>query len=198
MNVEAVDQTLKNIKEINYPSSWENAVDEETKEVHEPEFISQVMRPMLAQKGDSLPVSAFEPDGVFPIATTQFEKRGVAINVPEWIVDNCIQCTRCSFVCPHAAIIPILADKEDLQGAPKTFKTKPAIGKEVKEKGYQYRIQVNTLDCLGCDNCVDVCPAKKKALVMKPLESQTPDQIPNYLFSKFFSKFFGFCRKSFF
>eukprot|EP00362_Geleiidae_sp_MMETSP1317_P001951 CAMPEP_0201281612 /NCGR_PEP_ID=MMETSP1317-20130820/3497_1 /ASSEMBLY_ACC=CAM_ASM_000770 /TAXON_ID=187299 /ORGANISM="Undescribed Undescribed, Strain Undescribed" /LENGTH=1174 /DNA_ID=CAMNT_0047591941 /DNA_START=2292 /DNA_END=5816 /DNA_ORIENTATION=- len=183
MNVEAVDQTLKNIKEINYPSSWENAVDEETKEVHEPEFISQVMRPMLAQKGDSLPVSAFEPDGVFPIATTQFEKRGVAINVPEWIVDNCIQCTRCSFVCPHAAIIPILADKEELKGAPKTFKTKPAIGKEVKEKGYQYRIQVNTLDCLGCDNCVDVCPAKKKALVMKPLESQTPDQIPNYDFS---------------
>lgn len=185
MNIDAVDQTLANLVEIKYPDSWtESSKDADGKAkagAFEPEFVKKVMRPMLAQQGDNLPVSAFEPDGVFPVATSQYEKRGVAINVPEWIAENCIQCNQCSFVCPHAAIIPVLATDEEIKGAPASFETKPAIGKELKN--YQFRIQVNTLDCQGCGNCADICPSKKKAFVMKPIDTQTPVQVPNHEFS---------------
>src|SRR4030043_849261 len=139
------------------------------------------MRPMLALKGDNLPVSAFSPDGVFPTATTRYEKRGIAINVPEWIPENCIQCNQCAFVCPHAVIRPVLADKDDLKDAPKTFITVDAKGKELKD--LRYRIQVSPLDCTGCGNCAQVCPAKEKALVMKPLETQKDAQVENHIFS---------------
>jgi pyruvate-ferredoxin/flavodoxin oxidoreductase len=186
MNLEAVDKTLKNIKAIKYPASWKNAGGKNKKiekNDKEPEFVSEVMRPILAQKGDELPVSAFAPDGIFPVATSQFEKRGVAINVPEWNAENCIQCNQCSFVCPHAAITPVLLDEEDLKYAPENFITKDAIGKEVKDQNFSYRMQINTLDCLGCGNCADICPAKKKALIMKPLETQKDKQIPNYEFA---------------
>jgi pyruvate-ferredoxin/flavodoxin oxidoreductase len=143
------------------------------------------MQPILAQKGDSLPVSSFLPDGIFPTATSKYAKRGVAINVPEWNPDNCIQCNQCAFVCPHAAIIPILAEKKEAEEAPASFVTISAIGKEVKNLDYLYRIQVNALDCQGCGNCADICPGKKKnkALTMKPIETQTELQIPNYDFS---------------
>lgn len=181
MNIEAVDQTIANLVEIKVPASWATAVDTPAAGDEVPEFVEKVMRPILAQKGDSLPVSAFEPDGLFPVATAQFEKRGVAIEVPEWIPANCIQCNQCSYVCPHAAIIPILATDDELDGAPSTFVTVPATGKELKD--YKFRMQVNALDCQGCGNCADICPAKTPALVMKPLDTQTAAEVPNHKFS---------------
>ncbi|MEI6347612.1 MAG: pyruvate:ferredoxin (flavodoxin) oxidoreductase [Bacteroidota bacterium] len=137
-----------------------------------PAFIRDVVEPMNAQEGDNLPVSAFlgREDGTFPAGTTQYEKRGIAVNVPEWIESNCIQCNQCAYVCPHAAIRPFLLDEADLAGAPAGTKTIKANGKAFE--GLQFRIQVSTLDCTGCSNCADICPAKTKALVMKPLESQ--------------------------
>ncbi len=181
MNCAAVDKTLEHLVEIKYPAAWADAQAGEKSAREEPDFVSQVMRPILAQGGDSLPVSAFTADGLFPVATSQYEKRGVAIKVPEWIIDNCIQCNQCALVCPHAAIRPVLLTDEELAEAPREFTAKKAIGKDLK--GHQFRIQVNTLDCLGCGNCADICPAKKTALTMKPLETQTESQIPCHEFS---------------
>ena len=181
MNVDAVDKAVGAMKKIEVPASWATAGQEAYMKEDEPEFVQEVMRPMLAQQGDKLPVSVLPPDGVFPTATTKYEKRGVAINVPQWIPENCIQCNQCSFVCPHAVIRPVLAHEADLANAPKGFVTAEAKGKELK--GLRYRIQISPLDCTGCGSCAQVCPAKKKALVMKPLTSQTEDQIPNHLFS---------------
>jgi len=181
INNAAVDKTLENLIEIKYSASWADALRSEKTAQDEPDFVTQVMRPILAQGGDSLPVSAFEPDGLFPVATSQYEKRGVAINVPQWIMDNCIQCNQCALVCPHAAIRPVLLTDEELAQAPQAFAAKKAVGKDIK--GYHFRIQVNTLDCLGCGNCADICPAKKTALVMKPIETQTESQVPCHEFS---------------
>jgi len=181
MNNAAVDQTLENMVEIKYPASWGDAADEEEKGKDEPDFVKNVMRPMLAQQGDKLPVSSFSPDGIFPVSTTQYEKRGVAINVPEWIMENCIQCNQCAMVCPHAAIRPVLLADDETSNAPSGFESIKATGKELKE--YHFRIQVDTLDCMGCGNCADICPAKKPALVMKPLETQTEIQVPNHEYS---------------
>ncbi|MBW2218684.1 MAG: pyruvate:ferredoxin (flavodoxin) oxidoreductase, partial [Deltaproteobacteria bacterium] len=177
MNHSAVDHTLSNLVEINYPDSWKDAAEGAETDADEPEFVKNVMRPMLAQQGDKLPVSAFTVDGIFPVATTKYEKRGVAINVPEWVMENCIQCNQCAMVCPHAAIRPVLLTDEEMNNAPSAFEAKKALGKELKE--YHFRIQVNALDCMGCGNCADICPAKKPALVMKPLETQTEIQVPN-------------------
>jgi pyruvate-ferredoxin/flavodoxin oxidoreductase len=181
MNNAAVDQTLENLVEIEYPESWADATAESVSEKDEPDFVKNVMRPMLAQQGDKLPVSAFQPDGIFPVSTTKYEKRGVAINVPEWIMENCIQCNQCAMVCPHASIRPVLLTEDELAKAPDGFEAKKAVGKDLKE--FYFRIQVNTLDCMGCGNCADICPAKKKALVMKPLDTQTPLQVPFHEFS---------------
>ena len=180
MNFAAVDKTLDNLIEIDYPESWAEATGQAKAGRDEPDFVKNVMRPMLEQQGDKLPVSAFTPDGIFPVSTTQYEKRGVAINVPEWIMDNCIQCNQCAMVCPHAAIRPALLTEEELQNAPEGFEAKKAVGKDLKE--YLFRIQVDTLDCYGCGNCADICPSKKKALVMKPLETQAPLQVPLWEF----------------
>ncbi|MBN2031771.1 MAG: pyruvate:ferredoxin (flavodoxin) oxidoreductase [Deltaproteobacteria bacterium] len=181
MNVAAVDGAVGALQEIKVPGTWATAGREAYMEQDEPEFVTKVMRPMLAQQGDKLPVSAVPSDGIFPTGTTKYEKRGVAINVPMWLKDNCIQCNQCSFVCPHAVIRPVLARKEDLTDAPESFVTVEAKGKELK--GLQFRIQISPLDCTGCGNCADVCPSKEKALVMKPLGTQTGEQIPNHLFS---------------
>jgi pyruvate-ferredoxin/flavodoxin oxidoreductase len=181
MNVAAVDGAVGALHKIEVPAHWANAGQEAYFEKQEPEFVGKVMRPMLAQQGDNLPVSAFRPDGIFPTATTKYEKRGVAINVPEWIPENCIQCNQCSFVCPHAVIRPVVASEEELKDAPKDFVTLDAKGKEFK--GLHFRIQVSPLDCTGCGNCADICPAKKKALVMKPLATQREAQVPNHVFS---------------
>ena len=176
MNVAAVDKTLEHLVEIDYPESWADATGQARAGKDEPEFVQNVMRPMLEQQGDKLPVSAFTPDGIFPVATTKYEKRGVAINVPEWIMENCIQCNQCAMVCPHASIRPVLLTEEELQNAPEGLEAKKAVGKDLKD--YLFRMQVDTLDCYGCGNCADICPSKKKALVMKPIETQTPLQVP--------------------
>ncbi|MFW6297460.1 MAG: pyruvate:ferredoxin (flavodoxin) oxidoreductase, partial [Desulfosalsimonas sp.] len=184
MNIDAVDQAVENLVEIDYPETWKEAGRESVIQAAEdPDFVKNVMRPMITQKGDSLPVSAFEPDGIFPLGTTKYEKRGVAINVPEWIPENCIQCNQCAFVCPHAAIRPGLFTDEELKDAPEGFDTLDAVGKELK--GYKFRVQVYSLDCQGCGNCADICPAKKKALVMKPIATQTEKQVPS---ERFFEK----------
>ncbi len=181
INKDAVDQTLGNLHEIKYPESWKDAVDGiASAPAREPGFVKKVMRPMLNQKGDSLPVSAFEPDGIFPVGTSRYEKRGVAIHVPEWIKENCIQCNQCAFVCPHAAIRPALVTDDELKTAPAGFEVIDATGKEFK--GYKFRIQVNALDCQGCGNCEDICPSKKKALAMRPIVTQTAVQVPNQQF----------------
>lgn len=181
MNIEAVDKAVENIKEIDYPESWAEAEKEPQASSSEPDFVQNVMRPMLALKGDDLPVSAFEPDGTFPTGTTKYEKRGVAINVPEWVPENCIQCNQCAFVCPHSAIIPVLLTNEEKESSPENFITIEAKGKNLED--YYFRIQVSPLDCQGCGNCADVCPAKEKALVMKPLHTQTEIQVPNHEFA---------------
>lgn len=181
MNIDAVDNAIGALKKIDVPPSWATAGQEAYIEKDEPDFVRNVMRPMLAQQGDKLPVSAFSPDGIFPTATTRYEKRGIAINVPEWLPENCIQCNQCAFVCPHAVIRPFLADAGDLRNAPESFITVDAKGKELK--GMRYRVQISPLDCTGCGNCAQVCPAKEKALVMKPLSTQTASQIPNHKFS---------------
>jgi pyruvate-ferredoxin/flavodoxin oxidoreductase len=181
MNNAAVDQTIGALNEIKVPASWANAGLEEYPDENVPEYVKNIMRPMIAQFGDKLPVSALPADGIFPTATTQYEKRGVAINIPEWIPANCIECNQCSFVCPHAAIRPALASGDELKKAPGDFVTIEAKGNELA--GYNYRIQVSPLDCMGCGNCADICPAKEKALVMKPLISQTEKQVPNHKFS---------------
>lgn len=182
MNVEAVDRAIDALVEVQYPAAWAEAADATDADDAAPEFITDIVRPILAQQGDKLPVSAFEPDGLFPVGTAAFEKRGVAINVPEWVAENCIQCNRCSYVCPHAAIRPLLATGEELEGAPASFNVLEAKGKEIK--GLNYRIQVYSQDCLGCGSCADVCPAKEKALVMKPIDTQLGEQVPNLAFAE--------------
>jgi pyruvate-ferredoxin/flavodoxin oxidoreductase len=174
MNNKAVDKGIEALVEIEVPAHWADAKEQETeikaKEV--PEFIENVLIPMSRQEGDSLPVSVFKDraDGTFPSGTSAYEKRGIALHVPEWQIDNCIQCNQCSFVCPHASIRPFLLTDEEVENAPEGLKTKKAIGRGLE--GYNYKIQVSTLDCTGCGNCADICPAKNKALIMKPIDTQ--------------------------
>ena len=182
MNMEAVDKTLDHLIEIIVPESWKEGVrTEKTVEKATP-FVDEVMRKINAQGGDDLPVSVFTPDGVFEQGTSQYEKRGVAISVPEWIPENCIQCNQCAFVCPHAAIIPIFVKEEELAISPETFVTVDAKGKGLE--AYKFRMQVNPLDCQGCGNCADICPAKTIALEMKSVASQIEGQVENHKFSK--------------
>jgi pyruvate-ferredoxin/flavodoxin oxidoreductase len=171
MNNAAVDKGTEVI-EVPIPAEWKNIKIEETKDTRDiPDFIKNIVEPINAQKGDDLPVSAFlgREDGTFPSGTTRFEKRGIAVNVPEWQSDNCIQCNQCAYVCPHAAIRPFLLTETEVAGAPAGTKTIKGIG---GAKEYQFKIQVSVLDCTGCGNCADVCPSKEKALVMKPLGGQ--------------------------
>ena len=173
MNCQAVDAGINSLVKVDVPASWANATEpSKESDTEEPAFIKDILRPMVAQKGNDLPVSTFlgYEDGTFPCGTAAYEKRGIAVNVPEWKPENCIQCNRCSFICPHACIRPVLVNEEELQNAPEAFKTKKAIGKGFD--GLQYRMQVSPMDCTGCGNCADVCPAKEKALVMKPFDTQ--------------------------
>ena len=172
MNNAAIDKGIEASIKVTVPASWKGTADDEaaaTKDV--PEFIKNILEPMNRQEGDKLPVSAFVgpmEDGTFPMGTAAYEKRGIAISVPEWQVENCIQCNQCSFVCPHASIRPVLVDADEVKNAPEGFVVKPALG----AKDLSYRIAVSPLDCAGCGNCADICPAKQKALIMKPLETQ--------------------------
>ncbi|HHY47534.1 MAG TPA: pyruvate:ferredoxin (flavodoxin) oxidoreductase [Firmicutes bacterium] len=182
MNWAAVDRASEALEMINYPDSWANAMDEAAATQDVPEYVEKFIKPILTLKGDDLPVSAFSEDGTVPTGTTKYEKRGIAIDIPIWKPEACIQCNQCSFVCPHAAIRPYLAKPQDLAGAPETFKTRAAIGRELA--GLEFRVQVSPLDCTGCGNCVDVCPAKEKALVMQPLESAVEVEVRNYEFAE--------------
>ena len=180
-NWDAIDIAISGLVEIKVPQEWANATTgAEPVKIKSTEYFQNFVEPILAQEGDSLPVSAFDPAGVVPTGTTKFEKRGIAVTVPEWQIDKCIQCGTCSLVCPHACIRPIYASEEVMKGAPEGYQTKPATGKEFA--GMQYRMQVSPLDCTGCGNCVQVCPAKEKALVMKPLASQM-EQEKNWEFA---------------
>ena len=182
MNYQAVDYGLESLVKIDVPSAWGDAEDEAaaTTAVDEPDFIKNVLRPMNAQKGDTLPVSTFlnRPDGEFPLGGSKFEKRGVAINVPEWHSEHCIQCNQCSYVCPHAAIRPFLLNEGEIKNAPEGFETIKAMGKDLE--GLQYRIQVSALDCTGCGSCVEVCPAKQKAITMMTAAPQIEAQKENW------------------
>ncbi|MDE6190892.1 MAG: pyruvate:ferredoxin (flavodoxin) oxidoreductase [Muribaculum sp.] len=173
-NYAAVDRGGE-YKKLDVDAAWKNLEDEPAVANHDPEFINKVVRPINAQDGDLLPVSAFvnEPDGTWHQGTAKYEKRGVAAFVPEWVEENCIQCNKCAYVCPHAAIRPFVLTPEEMAKAPfGEDATIPAIGKTFT--GMRFMQAVDVLDCLGCGNCVDVCPGKKgeKALVMKSLESQ--------------------------
>ncbi len=172
MNNAAVEAGLTGLVEIAYPESWATTTEGAIPvAVPATEYFNDVVKPILAQQGDKLPVSAFESNanGIVPSGTTKYEKRGIAINVPNWIIDNCIQCNQCAYVCPHACIRPYLVTDEQAASAPATFATKKATGKAYE--GMQFRMQLSPLDCTGCGNCADVCPSKTKALVMEPLAS---------------------------
>ncbi|HSG67792.1 MAG TPA: pyruvate:ferredoxin (flavodoxin) oxidoreductase, partial [Bacteroidales bacterium] len=172
MNNAAVDKGGEVI-EVKVPAEWKTIKPNgKAGKVAGPDFVANVCHPVNHLKGDDLPVSAFlgREDGTFPAGTTAFEKRGIAVDVPEWISENCIQCNQCSFVCPHAAIRPFLIDEKEKKALPEGTVTTAMKGKGFE--GYEFRIQVSVLDCTGCGNCADVCPSKEKALVMKPLETQ--------------------------
>ncbi|NCC73153.1 MAG: pyruvate:ferredoxin (flavodoxin) oxidoreductase [Sphingobacteriia bacterium] len=176
MNFAAVDQGGE-VEKIEVPKEWSNLkLHKVTDERNIPDFIKNVVEPINAQKGDDLPVSAFtgREDGTFPPGTTQYEKRGVAVHVPEWIPESCIQCNLCAYVCPHACIRPFLLNEDEMAKAPEGMKTLKAIPKTFE--GLQYRMQISPLDCTGCGNCIDVCPTKTVSLVMKTLESQMHEQ----------------------
>ena len=180
MNIAAVDRGIEAIEEINYPAAWANATTGATlEETKVPDYIKNVVKPVLRLEGDKLPVSAFEPDGAVPVGTTQYEKRGIAINIPVWKPETCIQCNQCAFVCPHAAIRPYLVKKDAMAKAPTGFNTKAATGFE----GYEFRMQVAPLDCTGCGNCADICPAKEKPLIMTTLEDVAQAEGDYYSFS---------------
>jgi pyruvate-ferredoxin/flavodoxin oxidoreductase len=172
MNNAAIDQGIHASVKIDFPASWKNVKDEVVAAKKVPAFIEKVVIPMNRTEGDSLPVSVLKEmgitDGTFPMGTAAYEKRGIAVDVPEWQMDNCIQCNQCSFVCPHACIRPILVNEAEVKAAPAGFATKPATG----AAGLSYRLAVSPYDCTGCGNCVQICPAKEKAIVMKPLASQ--------------------------
>lgn len=181
MNKASVEKGITELVKIDVPDSWKTAVAAAVSvNDDKPEFVTKVVETMNRQEGDSLPVSTFKgiEDGTFPMGTAAYEKRGIATIVPEWKPENCIQCNQCSFVCPHAVIRPMLLDKNEKANAPATFETIKATGKGFEE--LEYRIQISTLDCTGCGNCADICPAKNKALVMEPIETQTEAQLPNW------------------
>ena len=176
MNYAAVDAGGSAVVKVEVPAEWAAIEDkgfEHVSNASYPEFVRRIVEPINGLKGDRLPVSAFDgrEDGTWDNGTAAYEKRGIAVNVPEWQIANCIQCNQCAYVCPHAVIRPFLATEEE--AAASGVEWKQGLG-ETKE--YKFRIQISPLDCTGCGNCVDVCPAKQKALVMRPLEEQLPQQ----------------------
>ena len=182
-NWAAIDAGAKQVVEIQVPESWKNAEDEGLHMTHATEgrqdvvdFVNNIQAKVNAQEGNSLPVSAFKDyvDGTTPSGAAAYEKRGIAVNVPVWNPENCIQCNRCSYVCPHAVIRPVALTEEEAANAPEGMKTLPLTGM----KEYKFTMAVSALDCTGCGSCVNVCPGKKgaKALAMENLEASADEQ----------------------
>jgi pyruvate-ferredoxin/flavodoxin oxidoreductase len=194
MNYNAIDSAAANLVKIDIPASWAKTKDGAAMvKPADDEYFKDVIYPILALEGDTLPTSAFNADGSVPTGTTKMEKRGVAVSVPSWNIDKCIQCNQCAFVCPHACIRPYLV--KNGEAVPATFATKPAL----QANGYSFRMQVSPLDCMGCGVCADICPvnqtAVKKAgdqkpaaadmaLVMKPLEGEAEKEADNWTFAQ--------------
>jgi len=182
MNNKAVDRALDALIDVDVPAEWSSAeATEDTDEDDDrPEFVKNVLDVVNRQEGDDLPVSTFmgREDGSFPPGMSQYEKRGIAVHVPNWLEDKCIQCNQCAFVCPHAVIRPFLLDDEELENAPEGMETLDAMGKQLK--GLNYRIQVSPLDCTGCGVCVETCPAPEKALKMKDFDEMVEQEADNW------------------
>ncbi len=175
MNNGAVDAGIDALHLVNVPADWADAEDEaKTVNAEVPAYVKEILEPVNRQEGNKITVAQMKAhaDGTFPSGTAAYEKRGIAINVPEWDVSKCIECNQCAFVCPHAAIRPILTSDEERDAAPAGFTSKPALG----TKGLNFTMAISTLDCSGCGNCVQVCPAKEKALTMKPIATQMDKQ----------------------
>lgn len=175
MNNAAIDLGMEAIQEVMVPERWATLTDDAVEDTRMmPDFIREILEPMNRQCGDKLPVSAFVgmEDGSFPTGTAAWEKRGIAMQVPLWNPEGCTQCNQCAFICPHAAVRPALLSGEERDAAPLALLSKAAQG----AKGYEYHLAISPLDCSGCGNCVDICPAKGKALTLQPLESQLPMQ----------------------
>ncbi|MDP4121092.1 MAG: pyruvate:ferredoxin (flavodoxin) oxidoreductase, partial [Bacillota bacterium] len=182
MNHAAIDRGITDVKKIDVPASWKNADDtsvthtikDDRKDLEE--YVNGVLNPVNAYKGNKLPVSSFKEyaDGTCPQGSAAYEKRGIAIDVPEWQPENCIQCNFCSYVCPHSVIRPAVMTEDELKNAPEGTKSLPMTGLA----GYNFTMTVSTLDCTGCGSCAQVCPGKKgaKALIMKPIDSQRDGQ----------------------
>jgi pyruvate-ferredoxin/flavodoxin oxidoreductase len=178
MNIAAVDGGVRGAKKIEIPTTWGQISCDEDKGSKsasyedEPAFIREIARPITELRGDSLPVSVFKncSDGTMPLGTTAYEKRGIATSLPVWVKENCIQCNRCSYVCPHAAIRPYLLDEAEMAGIPEGFETLPAAGSALKD--LTYTLLVSDLDCTGCGCCANECPAKEKALFMVPADEK--------------------------
>ena len=191
MNYNAIDVGANGLIKVPVGPEWANLEDVEQKEEKYigNSFIENVVKPINAARGDSLPVSAFigYEDGHFEAGTTAYEKRGVGVMVPKWIEQNCIQCNQCAFVCPHAVIRPFLIDENELSAAPQGVKEHNLEAKGKELKGLKYKIQVSPLDCTGCELCAQNCPSKEKSLVMVPLEEElgkNEQENADYLFKK--------------
>ncbi|MBE5737276.1 MAG: pyruvate:ferredoxin (flavodoxin) oxidoreductase [Clostridiales bacterium] len=179
MNYNAIDSAQANLVKIEVPESWKTTTSgAPMADVADNKYFKDIVHPILTLEGDKLPSSAFNADGSVPTGTTKYEKRGVAVLVPKWDETKCIQCNQCSFVCPHACIRPAVV--KEGENKPISFVTKPMIG----NKGYEYRMQVSPLDCMGCGVCADICPAKEKALTMVPLGSIVESEKVNYEYSQ--------------
>ena len=177
MNYAAVDRGGEYTK-VEIPADWKDITakfENPNKDRLAPAFVKEIADVVNAQAGDTLPVSVFNEyvDGTIPAGTSAYEKRGVAVKVPEWQADNCIQCNSCAFVCPHAAIRPFLLTDEEAANAPEGLKLQDG---KATFKAYKFALSISVLDCTGCGNCADVCPSKEKALIMKPLQSQEAEQ----------------------
>ena len=182
MNHTAIERGAQDVKKIDVPASWANCTDDNEKVVvteGRPEavdYVNKILNPVNAYKGNQLPVSTFldHVDGTVPQGTSAYEKRGIAVDIPEWQFDNCIQCNRCSYVCPHAVIRPVALTEEELANAPEGTNAIPMIG----VPDLKFAMTISALDCTGCGSCAQVCPGKKgaKALVMKPLDTQRASQ----------------------
>jgi len=179
MNYNAIDSAEANLIKIDVPASWKDTTaGAPMADVADDKYFKDIVHPILVLEGDKLPSSAFNPDGAVPTGTTKYEKRGVAVLVPKWDETKCIQCNQCAFVCPHSCIRPAIV--KEGENKPISFVTKAMIG----NKGYEYRMQVSPLDCMGCGVCADICPSKEKALTMVPFGTIVDEEKVNYEYSE--------------